>query len=134
MMRGPSRPMIPPLIIALAMTFPAAAPPSRGHAPDPRDFDQVIAPILIRSCLDCHSGPEPKGQLDLTSRRRAMKGGASGAVIVPAKPEESLLWEYVEGDEMPPKRPLPTGDKALIREWIVAGAPWGTDPIDSFRV
>lgn len=99
-----------------------------------RDFDSSVAPILARRCLDCHSGADPKGKLDLSRRDRAMAGGASGEVIVAGKPEESWLWDQVESDEMPPKAPLSAQEKATIRQWIAAGATWGTDPIDAYQV
>jgi hypothetical protein len=97
------------------------------------DFDRSIAPLLVRHCLDCHSGAKPKGGLDLVHRQTAQKGGKSGPVIVPRKPEESLLWEYVGQDKMPPRKPLSAGDKELIKAWLEQGALWGTDPIDAFR-
>jgi len=34
---------------------------------------------------------------------------------------------------MPPDHPLPAADKEVLRQWIAAGAAWGTDPIDPFR-
>jgi hypothetical protein len=71
--------------------------------------------------------------LDLSRRRAAMEGGDEGAVIVPGKPDESRLWEYVGGDKMPPKKPLAAAEKELLRAWIAAGATWGSDPIDPFR-
>ena len=36
-------------------------------------------------------------------------------------------------DEMPPKHPLGEEEKAMLREWIAAGATWGSSPIDRFR-
>ena len=94
----------------------------------------IVAPLLARRCLDCHSGPDPKGKLDLSRKARALSGGESGAAIVPGKPEDSLLWERVRSDEMPPKTPLPTSEKTLLRSWLAAGANWGTDPIDPYQV
>src|SRR5947209_19661940 len=44
-----------------------------------------------------------------------------------------MLWEYVASGRMPPKKPLPDGDKALLKKWIETGAVWGSDPIDPFR-
>jgi hypothetical protein len=98
------------------------------------DFDRQVAPLLAQHCLDCHSGPKPKGRLDLTRRRTALTGGRSGAVVLPGKPDDSLLCRYVEAGRMPPKRPLPEADRALLRAWVAAGAPWGSDPIDPFRI
>ena len=93
-----------------------------------------IAPILARRCLDCHSGSDPKGKLDLSKNASALAGGKSGPAIVPGKLDESPLWERVEADEMPPKSPLPAAEKAALRDWIAAGANWGTDPIDPYQV
>lgn len=97
-------------------------------------FDAKVAPILARRCLDCHAGADPKGKLDLSTRRAAFAGGKGGAPIVPGKPKESLLWERIEADEMPPKARLSVAEKAALREWIEAGAGWGSDPIDAFQV
>src|SRR5262245_12908097 len=96
------------------------------------EFDTVVAPLLVRRCLDCHSGQKPKGGLDLGSRRGALRGGESGPAIVPGKPEESLLWEYIEGGKMPPKTPLPDSERAVLKAWLTSGAHWGTDPIDPY--
>jgi hypothetical protein len=62
-----------------------------------------------------------------------LKGGKSGVVVVPGNLQSSLLWEHVQSGHMPPKRPLPGAEKALLKDWIAAGASWGTDPIDPFR-
>lgn len=96
-------------------------------------FDREIAPLLARRCLDCHNSNEHNGSFDLTHRGTAFAGGDSGAAIEPGKPAESLLWQRVEADEMPPEHPLPAEEKVLLREWIAAGSLWGADPIDRFR-
>src|SRR5205809_4965012 len=106
----------------------AAAVPAKADRPD---FDQRVAPILLRRCLDCHSGPEPKGGLDLSRREAALRGGDSGAAIVPGNPVESLLWEQIDDGTMPPKTKLLEDEKSILRAWIAAGAGWGTDPIDA---
>ncbi len=105
---------------------------ARGDAADVRDFDATVAPLLIRRCLDCHMGSEAKGKLDLSRRASALEGGESGPAIVPGSLDESLLWEKVELDEMPPKHPLPAEEKAVLRAWIESGARWGGDPIDPY--
>ncbi len=95
-------------------------------------FDREIAPLLVRRCLDCHSGAEKKGMLDLSRAESATKGGESGAVLVPGKAAESLLWQRVRDGEMPPKKPLPKEEIELLRRWIDSGAKWGTSPIAPF--
>ena len=96
-------------------------------------FDRGIAPLLASYCLDCHSGAEPEGGLDLSQRSTALKGGESGQAIAPGALDESLLWERIDSGEMPPKETLPEEAKNALRQWIADGAVWGADPIDPFR-
>ncbi|PQO26356.1 hypothetical protein C5Y96_20170 [Blastopirellula marina] len=96
------------------------------------DFDKQIAPILVSRCLECHQGTESEGGLNLTEMALVTKGGDSGAAVVPGKATDSLLWERVSADEMPPKHPLSTQDKSALKRWIEEGANWGTGPLDLF--
>jgi hypothetical protein len=114
------------LLLAFACSFVKSA--------EPPDFDKTVAPLLARRCLDCHSGTEPKGGLDLSQRKTTLAGGDKGEVLVPGKVEESLLWELVDKGKMPPKKPLPAAEKEVLKAWIAGGAKWGADPIDPFRV
>ncbi|PYT15021.1 MAG: hypothetical protein DMG59_15170 [Acidobacteria bacterium] len=88
------------------------------------DFEGQIAPILITSCVPCHGGSKVMGGLRLTTRVGASK------VIVPGSPEKSLLWLSIETPAektgaMPPGGPqLSKQERDLIRNWILAGAPW----------
>jgi hypothetical protein len=107
---------------------------SRANAAEPPDFDRTVAPLFAGRCLDCHSGTEPKGGLDLATARGIERGGESGErVIVPGKPDQSPLWQRIEANEMPPKHPLPVAERAAIKAWIESGARWGTDPINPYR-
>src|SRR5258708_6745858 len=87
-----------------------------------RSFDEQIAPLLARRCLQCHNGVDKKGGLDLTRPEAALAGGESGVAIVAGKPEESNLWQRVASDEMPPKKPLAAEEKQLLSAWIASGA------------
>jgi len=117
--------MKPPILLALVCL------PALGAGPG---FDDAVAPILARRCLDCHAGPDPKGKLDLSRRSSVVEGGENGPAIIPGRPDEGTLLDRVDSGEMPPKAPLPEAEKATLRDWIVAGAGWGTDPIDTFRL
>ncbi|VTR99505.1 Uncharacterized protein OS=Singulisphaera acidiphila (strain ATCC BAA-1392 / DSM 18658 / VKM B-2454 / MOB10) GN=Sinac_6741 PE=4 SV=1: PSCyt1: PSCyt2: PSD1 [Gemmata massiliana] len=108
-------------IISSTLLVPAT---SSAAAPD---FDKDVVAVLGARCLDCHSGADPKGGLDLTRRDAVL--GKKGSVT-PGKPDESELWKRVASDEMPPKKPLSAREKAVLKEWIAGGAKWGTDPID----
>ena len=96
-------------------------------------FDEKVAPILARNCLECHGGSIRKGGLNLATEKTARSGGDSGDPIEPGKPDESLLWEQIESGEMPKSRPPMTdAEKQVVKRWIMAGAKWGTSEIDPF--
>lgn len=90
--------------------------------------------ILARNCLECHNGSDRKGGLNLAKREDALRGGDSGAALVPGDAKSLLLSRIADG-EMPPKeRPkLSADDQQLISEWIAGGATWSEDPINPFR-
>ena len=93
-------------------------------------FADRVASIFERRCVSCHHGDEPKGKLALTTSAELAAGGESGAAIEPGKPDESLLLEYISGDEpqMPKNADPLTGEEiAAIRQWIAAGAVWPAD-------
>ncbi len=117
-----------PLVLT-ASTNPTLA----AESADSPDFDRNIVPVLASKCLECHSGAGPEGGLDLTQHNRMLRGGESGPAVVPGKPDESLLWQRIRDDEMPPEHPLSADEKRILRDWISGGAAWGTGPIDPFR-
>ncbi|NUQ66156.1 MAG: DUF1549 domain-containing protein [Pirellulales bacterium] len=109
------------IVVCWALCCPVLGADDAGRLPE------HIARILERSCLDCHSGDSPKGGLSLATAKTALAGGESGPAIVPAKPDESLLLDYVGGEEpaMPKGRdPLSAEEIALLRRWIAEGAVW----------
>jgi hypothetical protein len=99
-----------------------------------QEFERDIAPILVRRCLECHSGPQPKGKLDLTTRGGLLKGSRGGPTVVPGDSAASELWARVAADEMPPKKPLPDAEKKLLRAWIEKGAVWPGGALDLFAL
>ena len=112
----------------------AEDPPSVADAtPAGRSFDERVAPLLSRRCLDCHNGTDKKGGLDLSRMTDVTAGGDGGPALVPGKPDESYLIARIDADEMPPKHPLSAEEKQLLRDWIAGGAAWGHSPIDRFQ-
>lgn len=95
-------------------------------------FREDVAPILTSKCLECHSGVAPEGGLNLTSRALAFKGGENGIPLHPGKPTESLLWNRIHNNEMPPEHPLTTVERDIIKRWIASGANWEGGEIDRF--
>ena len=98
----------------------------RGHAADdaPPKFETDILPILEARCVKCHGDGKLEAGLDLRRRFLILKGGDSGAGFVTGKPEESLLIQKIDADEMPPKDEgrLDDKQKTLLKRWIASGA------------
>jgi len=105
-------------LILLAGTAARGAEDARLHF-----FREQVRPILQR-CVRCHGGDEPSGELNLTTRPLALKGGESGPAVRPGKAASSLLYTKVSSRAMPPKDPLPPEQVALLRRWIDDGAAW----------
>lgn len=95
-----------------------------ANAEEPLTFERDVRPILKTHCFHCHGEDgEAKGGLDVRLQRFLLKGGKDGPVIVPGKPDESLLVKMLREGEMPKeKSKLPEKDIATIAAWIQAGA------------
>ena len=92
------------------------------------DFVRDVQPIFAEHCTDCHGLDSREAGLRLDRSVSALAGGDSGVVIVPGKPDESRLLEYVTGDGetvMPPDTDgLADEEIAVLRRWIADGAEW----------
>jgi len=91
------------------------------------------AELLVRRCLECHSGDDPQGKLDLSSRMALHHGGEGGSAIDDNDSIRSRLWERVASDEMPPKKPLDAAEKRLLQDWLAAGTPYEIDPLSPWE-
>ncbi len=110
----------------------AADPTATLAAADLQFFETKIRPILTEQCFPCHShtADRIKGDLLLDSREAVRRGGKSGRVLIPGKPEESALIQairYTDPDlRMPPEKhggKLPDQQIADLTEWVRRGAP-----------
>ena len=94
------------------------------------DFVDDIQPLLTEKCIECHGTNMAAAGLRLHERESAMRGGDSGAVILPGDSAASSLIWMVSGTEDGKRMPL-TGEPitldqiGLLRAWIDQGAPWG---------
>ena len=109
-----------------ALTAPPAAPPPIR---DTTLFESSVRPLLFASCVSCHGKAQQAGDLRVDSRAALLKGGASGAVVVPGKGKDSLLLKRVLGHGGMPRMPLGfaplTAEQTnALTRWIDAGAPW----------
>lgn len=96
-------------------------------------FNRDVRPILSNKCFYCHGTDEEtrEGGLRLDVREDAVAAREGGAAIVPGNPDASLMVHRITApsadDLMPPpkaKKPLTEKEKAVLREWIGAGAPY----------
>jgi mono/diheme cytochrome c family protein len=115
-------------LLVLSMLVLAATALSAEESVAPVDFVRDVQPIFAKHCIDCHGQSSREGGLRLDRQRAALAGGDSGTVIVPGKPDESLLIKYVSGEGetvMPPETEgLAEDEIAVLRRWISEGVAW----------
>ena len=96
-------------------------------------YDEEIRPILEENCSACHSSVVKQAELQVTEYDPLMAGGQSGQVVTPGDPDASKLWLQIRSGAMPLVGELSDDDKALIYDWIVAGAArQGSEPAAAF--
>src|SRR5690242_1232374 len=92
-------------------------------------FEKHIRPLLVKHCYECHSveAQTEEGWLKLDSREAILKGGKSGAAIMPGDPEHSRLILAVRYTDpllqMPPDDKLTDREIEALTEWVRMGAP-----------
>jgi hypothetical protein len=104
-------------ISGFLMAVTAAAPPRRP------DFKTQVSPIFAASCVSCHGSIRPQGKLRLDTLGGVLRGGNSGAAIVPGKRRASVLYQRISSSDakirMPPDgAPLTAPQIARIGAWI----------------
>ena len=119
----------PPAGAAAPAPAAAADAATKFSAEDLEFFEKEVRPILVARCYECHSRDAKKvqGGFFVDSRAGALKGGDTGAAVVPGKPKESLLIDsinYGETYQMPPKSKMPAAEIATLTRWVERGAPW----------
>lgn len=106
-------------------TAPLAAQETAAKPAAKVSFYRQVRPILQRHCSGCHQPAKAGGKLILTGYEALLHGGDNGPGVVPGKPEESTLIEFISGDKpaMPLKaEPLKKAQIEILTQWIAAGA------------
>ena len=89
-------------------------------------FRNEIKPLFNEHCLKCHGGDKTKSSFDLNTRDGLILGGDQGVAVIPGKPKQSPLIDYLRHTEepfMPPKESkLSESSISLIEKWIALGA------------
>ena len=122
--------MRPSLLLALVAVLSAIAPSFAQQASTVANeefFETRIRPLFANNCYACHTD-EQMGGLRLDTAERALKGGKSGAVIVPGDPANSLMVKALHYSDsrlkMPPTGRLKDAEIADVETWIKNGAVW----------
>lgn len=89
------------------------------------DFSRDVLPILSEKCFKCHGPDSSSRQAGL--RLDTFAGATAGSVVVPGKPEASLILKRVTSKDSP-MPPAETGkhvtpaEAEVLRRWIAEGA------------
>ena len=128
------------VIVAVSVCVPSCAAAEEEEQPivpeaielgRPVDFQKDIYPMLQANCIACHNKAKSEGELNLETSETILKGGSSGEIIVPGKPDESYLYQVAARIEESFMPPMPNGVQAkkltprqvgLLRQWITEGA------------
>ena len=98
----------------------------KSAADAPVSYYKQVWPLIQRHCQGCHQPARADADFVITSVAECRAGGKSGAALVPGKPDESLLVQYLEGEKEPRmpkgKDPLSPEQIELFRQWIAQGA------------
>jgi len=109
-------------VITLIVTLSLLGAPEAADQNGIDFFEKRVRPLLAERCFECHSGKAEKLQagLRLDSRESILRGGDSGAAIVPGKPDESLLIRAVRyaSVEMPPSGKLKKQEIDTLVRWV----------------
>jgi len=93
-----------------------AEPEANQAASDAAAYREKVQPLLVTHCQKCHSGAEPKGELNL-------EGFLARGSVVPDRQTWEKISEKLHAREMPPEDdPQPTPEQRdQITAWIDAG-------------
>lgn len=101
-------------------------------------FESKIRPMLIKHCYDCHGPDEQESGLRVDTFKDIVKGGKAGALLVPGKPEQSILItavNYQSADlQMPPEEKMSKQEIADLTTWVKIGAPYPNADMSLLRV
>jgi hypothetical protein len=117
------------LATGFVLVFAAAAPASAQTI----DFQREIRPVLSENCFQCHgpdSGTRMAG-LRLDRKESAFEIRKNGPILVPGKPDASLLYQRITAPTAARRMPPEASHKSLtpvqiakLKLWIEQGAPW----------
>jgi hypothetical protein len=94
------------------------------------DFAKQVKPLLTSRCINCHNTGTLLGELSLENRAMAFKKRVNGPIILPGKPDSSMLYIVLKLPAKNLKAMPAAGHRVtdteinLIYDWIKQGAEW----------
>ena len=95
------------------------------HIEEAMIFEDIVHPILIQRCSQCHNNGKMKGELSMKSIAALYQGGKNGPAIVAGSLKDSELYKRITLDPehekyMPTdgKTPLTKTEVEIIKWWI----------------
>jgi uncharacterized membrane protein len=93
-------------------------------------FQKDVMPLISAKCLPCHgTDSDNPSKLSLESYKEIMAGGRHGVIVIPGKPDSSLMIKKLRanppfGEQMPllKKVKLTPEEIAVFENWIKDGA------------
>lgn len=118
---------LPSFIVSVSVVLTAALVLSTASlATAPKVRYKNVKALLDSKCVKCHSTARPAEGVDLSSYKAIMKGAEGKPIVVPGKPAESRLIQYVDGTKSPrmpiKAAPLSAKEIALLKAWVKSGA------------
>ena len=103
---------------------------SSATEPDTIVTQHDVLPYLYTRCVVCHGARRKEAELDLRTVESILKGSKSGQIVVPGKPDDSLILKRLHAKDMPPPkeliragvRPMESTEINLLTKWIEQGA------------
>ncbi len=125
-------------LAVLSATFLLSAVAADAEADRVAFFEKKVRPVLVNRCYACHSADtKPAGGLRVDDRNGLLRGGDSGAAVVPGDPTKSILLErilHVDPKKRMPKEGAPVTETELadLTAWVLDGAAWPREAVPSF--
>ena len=98
-----------------------------------------VQPVLDAHCVSCHGATRQKSDLRVNDLEGVLRGGSSGAVVIPKRVDRSELLRRIllppnDVHAMPPKGAKgPSADEVtVLKLWIASGAS-GSEPVSAIK-
>ncbi|WP_232100804.1 PSD1 and planctomycete cytochrome C domain-containing protein [Gimesia fumaroli] len=132
--QSPSGLLIAAVVLTVSQLSAAEKQPNQQEI---QFFEAKIRPLLIKHCYDCHGADAQESGLRVDTFKGIAKGGKAGSLLVPGKPDQSLLItavKYQASDlQMPPDEKLSKQEIEDLTNWVKMGAPYPNADLSLLR-